>query len=129
MVAAPVADATPTLDSDKSAAARPALAHAKPEAIAKKGASEADAELLVEAMRARRSGDARRVSELADEYRARHPQGALQEEALILSVESAVARHAANASTLAREYLRRFPNGRFAVQARRALDNNAANAR
>jgi hypothetical protein len=83
--------------------------------------AEADAKLLVEAMRARRGGDAARVSKLAEEYRTKHPQGALQEEALILSVESAVARHAPNSAALAREYLSRFPNGRFVAQARRAL--------
>jgi hypothetical protein len=112
----------PTADAEESATGRaaPARGRAEPSAI-RKAVPDADAELLVEAMRARRGGDAQRVSELADEYRARHPQGALQEEALILSVESAVARHAPNASALAREYLRRFPSGRFAVQARRAL--------
>jgi len=82
--------------------------------------SEADAELLVEAMRARGAGDPERVSELVDQYRAKHPQGVLQEEALILSIESAAARRAPNTAALAREYLQRFPNGRFAAQARRA---------
>lgn len=78
------------------------------------------AELLVEAMRARSAGNPERVSQLVDEYRQKHPQGALQEEALILSIDAAVARHSPSARGLAREYLRRFPQGRFAAQARRA---------
>ena len=88
-------------------------------------ASDADAQLLVEAMRARSAGDAKRVSQLVAEYRAKHPQGVLQEEALILSIESAVARKAPNAGALAREYLSRYPSGRFAAQARRALATEA----
>lgn len=112
--------------ADDSVASRAAPARTKPEpSPARKATADADAELLVEAMRARSSGDARRVSELVDEYRARHPQGALQEEALILSIESAAVRGAPNTSALAREYLRRFPGGRFAPQAGRALASAA----
>jgi hypothetical protein len=76
-------------------------------------------------MRARRDGDSRRVSELVDEYRAKHPNGSLQEEALILSIESAVSRQSPSASTLAREYLSRFPSGRFAAQAKRVASGGA----
>lgn len=118
----PVAEPQAALSPDDTAPSRAAPVRSKPEpSPARKPAPDADAELLVEAMRARSGGDARRVSELVDEYRARHPQGALQEEALILSIESAAVRRAPNASALAREYLRRFPGGRFAPQARRAL--------
>jgi len=120
---------SPSAPSDAELAT---LAHAPParsktEALARSraGAAGADAELLVEAMRARSSGDARRVSELTDAYRAKHPQGALQEEALILSIESAATRHAPNTAALGREYLARYPNGRFATQARRALGEAA----
>lgn len=87
--------------------------------------NEADAELLVEAMRARGAGDPARVSQLVDEYRAKHPQGVLQEEALILSIEAAVAQKSPNASSLAQQYLKRFPRGRFATQARRALASDS----
>ena len=102
-------------------AALPSRARAETSAAVKAAPNEAEAELLVEAMRARREGDPKRVSQLVDEYRAKHPQGALQEEALILAIESAASRRAPNTVTLAREYLARFPSGRFALQARRAL--------
>ena len=124
---APAAEPTPLADATDAradgVATRGALVRTQsaPGAARKAAAPEADAELLVEAMRARSSGDAARVSQLVDEYRARQPRGVLQEEALILSLESAVARRASNAHALAREYLQRFPNGRFASQARRAL--------
>jgi hypothetical protein len=113
--------------AESSVPARPAQARARADsgALRKPVTPDADAELLLEAMRARGSGDAKRVSQLVDAYRARQPRGALQEEALILSIESAVSRHAPNAAVLAREYLTRFPHGRFAAQARRALGADA----
>jgi hypothetical protein len=83
--------------------------------------AEAEAQLLVEAMRARRDGNSKKVSELVDAYRAKHPKGALSEEALILAIESAVARRSSSTSALASEYLTRFPGGRFSAQARRAF--------
>jgi hypothetical protein len=122
--AAPVAEVPlkPETVVEPEAVLAPRLpTRAKVDSSIRSKANDADAELLVEAMRARSAGDAKRVSQLVAEYRAKHPQGVLQEEALILSIESAVARRAPNAGALAHEYLGRFPNGRFATQARRAL--------
>jgi hypothetical protein len=113
----PVAEVEPRSPPPPVVAVRP-----KNDAASRRRAgAEADAELLLEAMRARKAGNSQRVSELVAAYRAKHPRGVLQEEALILSVESAVARRAPNAPSLAREYLARYPNGRFAAQAQRAL--------
>jgi len=79
------------------------------------------AALMVEAVQARRTGDYGRVRELASEYRSKYPDGALQEEALALSIEAAAARADGDASRLASLYLQRYPKGRFREQALRAL--------
>jgi TolA-binding protein len=79
------------------------------------------AKLMVEAMKARRSGDTARASRLLKEYQRKYPEGALQEEALALSMEAAAARGDASATKLARQYLERYPNGRFRDQAQRVL--------
>jgi hypothetical protein len=78
--------------------------------------------LVATAMRAlRRDHDPARAARLLDDYLVRWPDGALVEEALALGIEAARARGDARESTLAAEYLRRFPSGRFADAARRAL--------
>jgi hypothetical protein len=128
--AAPPVESEPVAASEPAAAPTPAphvpaRSRATDAQHSKPAQSEAEAQLLVEAMRARQNGDSQRVSELVDEYRAKHPNGSLQEEALILSVESAVSRHSSSASALAREYLSRFPSGRFAAQAKRVASGGA----
>jgi hypothetical protein len=78
--------------------------------------------MVATAMRAlRRDHDPARAARLLDDYLVRWPDGALVEEALALGIEAARARGDARESTLAAEYLRRFPSGRFADAARRAL--------
>jgi hypothetical protein len=58
---------------------------------------------------------------LLAQYLKSNPRGALAEDALALSIEAAVARKDARAADYARRYLARYPNGRFRVQAERAL--------
>lgn len=70
-------------------------------------------QLMVEAMQARRAGDTARAERLLAQYRGHFPGGALQEEALALSVEAAVLRHHPGAAQLARAYLAQFPHGRY----------------
>jgi hypothetical protein len=76
---------------------------------------------MLEAMQARRAGDMARVARLLDDYRSKYPDGDLQEEALALSIEAAIARGDDNARRFAAQYLKRYPNGRFREQAERAL--------
>ena len=85
---------------------------------------EQSAQLMVEAMRARRAGQFARVRELSAEYRLKYPSGALHEEALALSIEAAAALGEADASRLAALYLQRYPSGRFRGQAQRALGSS-----
>jgi len=79
--------------------------------------------LLVEAIRERRAGNIAHARELASEYRIKNPTGALHEEALALSVETAAALGHEEAMQLARLYLQRYPRGRFRAQAQRVVDN------
>lgn len=77
---------------------------------------------VLEAIRAlRKQGDAARAQVLLDQYLKTHPSGALTEDALVLSIEAALARHDPRASEYAKRYLNRFPNGRFRGLAQRVL--------
>ncbi|HET6282438.1 MAG TPA: hypothetical protein VFH73_15855 [Polyangia bacterium] len=69
--------------------------------------------LMIEAMQARRAGDLARTERLLTEYRTKYPNGELQEEALVLSLEAATLMGSDRAAGLARAYLARFPGGRF----------------
>ena len=54
-----------------------------------------------------------RARALLARYLGRHPNGALAEEALALSIEAAVAHHDADAAALGARYLQRYPAGPF----------------
>ena len=81
----------------------------------------ASAALVVEAMRERRAGNFARVRQLSAEYRLQYPGGALQEEALALSIEAGAALGDDEARRLAATYLQRYPRGRFRAQADRVV--------
>jgi hypothetical protein len=82
-----------------------------------------DPTLVLEAIRALRTqGDASRASALLAEYLRTHPRGVLSEDALALSIESAIARHDSRAAAdLGRRYLAKFPNGRYRAFASQAV--------
>jgi outer membrane translocation and assembly module TamA len=80
-----------------------------------------EALLMMQAMQARSSGDVARAARLLGEYRAKFPNGELQEEALALSIEAEAARGNPAATDLARTYLSKFPAGRFRARVERAL--------
>jgi hypothetical protein len=84
----------------------------------------ASAALMVEAMRERRAGNLARARELSSEYRLKYPGGALQEEALALSIEAAAALGDDEARRLATLYLQRYPSGRFRAQAQRVMGSS-----
>ncbi|MFL5306307.1 MAG: hypothetical protein ACJ8F1_13900 [Polyangia bacterium] len=101
-------------------AAEPAVSHVRRPARAE--SREEETALLLEAMRAlRRQRDPARARLLLDRYLQQHPNGALAEEALAMSIEAAVAAHDGEAPGLARRYLRSYPAGPFRSVAQQAL--------
>ena len=126
----PAPDLHPVAVPARKTAAAPAAAKAAPATRTSTPSSEVDptsgpgAFLMVDAMQARKAGDAARAAALLSEYQRKYPQGAFQEEALALSIESAAARGSDSAPRLATDYLRRYPNGRFRELAQRALKSS-----
>ena len=100
-------------------------AHARPRARPRSAAT--DSELVHRAAKAlRHDGDPALRSALSLEaHRAQSAAGRLAEEALSLEIEAAIELRSARAATLAREYLSRYPDGRYAAVARRALSDAA----
>jgi hypothetical protein len=76
----------------------------------------------VEALRG--SGDADKAEGLLRQYRKSAASGQLDEEALALSIEVSMARKDGKAPTYARQYLAKYPSGKFAPLARRALSKD-----
>jgi hypothetical protein len=112
------------MQKDPAPLPRPAKTRiALPGAAAGTAAPAPGAALMIEAMQARRSGDMARAARLLSEYRSKYPDGDLQEEALALSIEAAVARGDESARSFAAQYLKRYPGGRFHDQAERALQS------
>ena len=86
---------------------------------------EEETALLLDAMRAlRRQHDPVRARVLLGRYLQEHPNGALAEEALAMSIEAAVAAHDSDAPALARRYLRSYPSGPFRSVALQAAPQN-----
>jgi hypothetical protein len=96
----------------------------KPAALALSAAAKEgeDPAPVLEAIRALRSeGDPARAGVLLADYLKAHPRSVLAEDALALSIESALARHDARvAGDLAKRYLVQYPSGRYRAYALRA---------
>ena len=98
-------------------ASRPARAAAPAAAPASEDTSAVSA-----AMRALRvEHNPVRARALLARYLGDHPNGALAEEALALSIEAALAHHDGDVAALANRYLHRYPRGSFQELARQAL--------
>lgn len=81
-----------------------------------------DASAVAAAMRALRvEKDPARARGLLSRYLAEHPNGALAEEALAMSIEAAIAHHDTDVAALAGRYLRLYPQGSFQTLARNAV--------
>jgi hypothetical protein len=84
--------------------------------------SASDALLVQRAIEAlRNERDPERANQLLEEYRAKGGKQLLAEEALALSIEAALMNDPKRAKVLAQQYQAKYPGGRFAQLAARAL--------
>jgi hypothetical protein len=84
--------------------------------------AEQDTQVVLAGMRALRlEHNPVRARALLAGYLQLHPNGALAEEALALSIEAAVAHHDPDAPALAGRYLRRYPSGPFRALAQQEI--------
>jgi hypothetical protein len=90
-------------------------------ATADRDREDRETQAVVAGMRALRlDHEPMRARTLLAQYLERHPNGALAEEALALTIEAAVAHHDDDAAALGARYLRRYPAGPFRALALRA---------
>jgi len=114
----------PSADVPAPRPVRPAAAASRPARVAAPAAAPAseDTSAVSAAMRALRvEHNPVRARALLARYLGDHPNGALAEEALALSIEAALAHHDGDVAALANRYLRRYPRGSFQELARQAL--------
>jgi hypothetical protein len=118
----PPAPIAPRNGADTASAKSKPVARANVSTLAAPFKEGEDPAPVLEAIRALRSeGDPARAGVLLAEYLKAHPHSVLAEDALALSIESALGRHDAHAAgDLAKRYLAQFPNGRYRAYAVRA---------
>ena len=118
---APVPPAVTTKPRARVAGGPLAGVRSKPAAVPWNGE---DPSLLAEAMRALRlDHDPVRARALSGSYLARHPGGALVDEALAISIEAALDHGDPDAPGLGAQYLKTHPTGQFRGLAERALSS------
>jgi hypothetical protein len=121
--APPAAPPPPAVIVSRDPVAVPHLHHAAPGSQPPQAQAQEETQAVLAGMRALRlDHDPVRARALLARYLGRHPNGALAEEALALSIEAAVAHHDGDAAALGARYLQRYPAGPFralALQTRR----------
>lgn len=119
---APLKASTSATTSPRATSATPKNQISRSAAGATPTPSLSEARLVQGAVAALRSGeDPEKAERLLAEYRKNSTSGSLDEEALALSIEVALAKKDPRARDYARRYLRDYPQGKFKSLAERAL--------